>query len=89
MCRHKRLFLLQGERREDSGAPDRQRGTAALRGRHSAPAAGSKTRGLPRGAGGGEDAEGWTVSRPAHGAPRPGRTEAGSPGEEATGRCGG
>ena len=28
VCRHKRLFLLQGARKEDSGAPDRQRGSA-------------------------------------------------------------
>ena len=36
MCRHKRLFLLQDWRKEDSGAPERQRGAprgfAGLRG---------------------------------------------------------
>lgn len=47
MCRHKRLFLLQGSRKEDSGAPDRQPGSTGLHAGHSAPAVGSKPRGLP------------------------------------------
>lgn len=49
MCRHKRLFLLQDWRKEDSGAPDRQQrgGSAGTHADRSAPAPAANPRGLP------------------------------------------
>ncbi|CAB1453006.1 unnamed protein product [Pleuronectes platessa] len=82
------LALASGEKtaelQTDSGAPRR---CAAATARRLPDPKGADYRG---GLAAREDAEGWTVSRPAHGAPRPGQTEAGPPGgEEATGRSGG